>query len=197
MYLPWGSVSSFKCSACGTCCSHFAIPLRFNEGLAIARLLGWQHIEVRKGRFFVRKEGRGCPFLVSLGPFGVCYLQGIGLKPRACKIWPFYVLKDPEYGKVEEAAFSSKYGTFYVYVDTRCPGIVIGRPSDALVEAVREALEIWLGLRIEQSLTTSPLVATVKHTQRGASLPETAVGTEAPYRKSLLRDFGSLRRGVR
>lgn len=157
MYLPWSSIGSFKCLACGTCCSHFAVPLRANEALALARMFGWHVIEARKGKLFVRKDGRRCPFLVRLGPSEVCYLQEIGLKPRACKLWPFHVFKNPEYGRREEAALSSKYGTFYVYVDARCPGVTLGRPGDLLVSTVIEALEIWLGVRTRQHLTTSTL----------------------------------------
>ncbi|MCS7103671.1 MAG: hypothetical protein NZ992_07320 [Candidatus Korarchaeum sp.] len=128
-----------------------------SEAFAVARIFGWCHIEVRKGRFFLRKDRGRCPFLSKLGPFELCYLQEIGVKPKACKIWPFHIFENPEYGKKEEATFSSKYGTFYVYVDSRCPGITIGRPNDMLVNTVLETLEIWLGVRTEQFLTTGKI----------------------------------------
>lgn len=157
MYLPWSSIGSFRCLACGTCCSHFMVPLRASEALSIARIFGWDHLEVRKGRLFIRKHGRACPFLVRRGSLRVCLLQEVGIKPRACKVWPFHIFRTPEYGKREEASLSTRYGTFYVYVDPRCPGISLGRPTDTLLDAVVEALEIWLGVRTEQCLTTSPL----------------------------------------
>jgi Fe-S-cluster containining protein len=156
MYLPWSYIHSFECNACGICCSHFSVPLRPNEALEISRKLGRYYVEIRKDRFFLRKEGRSCPFLLSSH---LCYLQMLGMKPRACKLWPFYIFKNPEYGRREEAAFSSKLGTFYIYLDPRCPGIAIGRPTEKLMSAIEEAVEIWLGLRREQVLTTSSLKA--------------------------------------
>ncbi len=175
MYLPWSSIRTFRCLACGTCCSHFAIPLRPSEALAIARIFGWHRIEARKGRLFIRKDEGGCPFLVKMISLGVCYLQEIGVKPRACKLWPFHIFRNPEYGRREGAAFPSRYGTFYIYVDTRCPGITLGRPTDALAAAAMEALEIWLGVRTEQSLTTS-LFITSLHRLNPAPQSSVAVG---------------------
>lgn len=142
-----------------------------NEALTLARMFGWHVIEARKGKLFMRKNGSRCPFLVRIVPSEVCYLQEIGLKPKACKLWPFHVFKNPEYGRGEEAAFSSKYGTFYVYVDARCPGVTLGRPSDLLMSTVIEALEIWLGVRAEQHLTTSTL-AVPGHRSPGSTLRE-------------------------
>ena len=154
MYLPWSYIHSFECDACGICCSHFSVPLRLDEALEISRKFGRDYVEIKKDRFFLRKGGRDCPFLLS-SHMSLCYLQLLGMKPRACKLWPFYIFSNPEYGRREEAAFSNKLGTFYIYVDPRCPGITIGRPSERLINAIDEAVEIWLGLRREQVLTTS------------------------------------------
>lgn len=155
MYLPWSAISSYHCLACGTCCYHFAVPLRFNEAIKIARSFGWSNIENRKGRLFIRKINGRCPFLIHSGSLGLCYLQSIGIKPKACKLWPFHISERPEHGRSDEAIFTTKQGTFYVYLDARCPGVKLGRPDEALVSTLIEALEIWLGIRDEQILTTS------------------------------------------
>jgi hypothetical protein len=47
-----------------------------------------------------------------------------GLKPRVCKMWPFIVLRDQVYGRV------------YVYIDPRCPRIILGKRSPHFSEKV-------------------------------------------------------------
>lgn len=155
MYLPWSRIDSYQCLACGTCCSYFSVPLRFTEAVKIARSFGWSKIESRKDKLFIRKVDGKCPFLIRSGPIGICYLQSIGMKPRACRLWPFHVYEKPEHGRSDEAVFPTKHGTFYVYLDPRCPGIKLGRPNEMFVRTLIEALEIWLGIRSEQVLTTS------------------------------------------
>ncbi len=156
MYLPWSRVRDFECYACGICCYYFRVPLQLHEALAIAKTFGPSTVTLLGGKQYIAKDdGEPCPFLVKLGGRQLCSLQDLGLKPRACKLWPFRIYKKPEHGREEEAYFSHRLGEFYVYVDQRCPGISFGRPTPRLISTIEEAVEIWLGLRKEQTLTTA------------------------------------------
>lgn len=158
MYLPWSRVSDFRCYACGLCCYRFQIPLKPQEALSIERLFGPGYVTSVAGKLYIRKEEGGpCPFLVERNGKLVCHLQDLGLKPKACKLWPFRIYHKPEYGRAEEAYFSHRLGSFYVYVDQRCPGIKLGRPKPRLIKTIEEAVEIWLGARSNQLLTTAIL----------------------------------------
>ncbi len=160
LYLPWSRVSDFVCYACGLCCYRFRIPLKPHEALSIARTFGPAYVESIAGRQYIRKrEGEACPFLIENGEMGLCYLQSLGMKPSACKIWPFRVYRRPEHGRGEEAYYSHRLGGFYVYVDQRCPGVKPGRPTPRLVKAVEEAIEVWAGVRRDQLFTTASLPA--------------------------------------
>lgn len=156
MYLPWSRVYDFKCYACGLCCYHFQIPLKPHEALSIERVFGPGYVTSLTGKLYLRKkEGDPCPFLVERNGKLVCYLQDLGLKPKACKLWPFRIYNRPEYGRAEEAYFSHRLGGFYIYLDQRCPGVKLGRPTSHLIKTIEEAVEIWLGVRSEQILTTA------------------------------------------
>ena len=85
------------------------------------------------------------------------------MKPVACKLWPFIPLTKPKYGRDQEAAFEHLGERFYVYVDPRCSGITLGRPSSHLVQRVLpELIELRLGIRTRQNFTTSHLKTTFK-----------------------------------
>ncbi len=158
MLLPWRRISNFTCYRCGLCCFYFRVPLKSYEALKIAEAFGLDKIAIIGGKEYIEKEeGKACPFLVSRNGKLMCSLQDIGLKPVACKLWPFHVYKRPEYGRDEEAYFQHKLGGFYVYVDQRCPGVSLGKPNQKLIRTVEEAIDIWLGIREEQLLTTATI----------------------------------------
>ena len=115
------------------------------------------------GRQYIRKrEGEACPFLIESNGKGLCYLQSLGMKPSACKIWPFRIYRNPEHGRSEEAYYSHRLGGFYVYVDQRCPGVKPGKPTPRLMKAVDEAIEVWIGVRRDQLYTTAFLPPLMK-----------------------------------
>ncbi len=160
MLLPWSRVSDFTCYECGLCCLHFKVPLKSYEALKIAKVFGPDKITIIKGKeYLAKEEGEPCPFLINRYGKLICSLQDIGLKPLACKLWPFHIYKRPEYGRDEEAYFQHRLGSFYVYVDQRCPGISLGKPTYRLIKTIEEAIDLWLGVRKEQLLTTSTNVA--------------------------------------
>ena len=160
IFLPWRKIRDFNCLACGVCCYNFKVPIKPHEAVMIVRNFGRRYITSSWGKQYITKEdGEPCPFLLRKGDLSLCTLQSLGMKPTACKVWPFYIFKRPAYGKEEEAYFSHKFGSFYVYVDQRCPGLIMGKPSLRLREKISEAIEIWLGTRKEQDLTCSSRAA--------------------------------------
>jgi Fe-S-cluster containining protein len=75
---------------------------------------------------------------------GLCNAQRLGLKPLACKLWPFMVLKEPRHRFSAEASFRHQGTESFVYVDTAfsCSGLNKGNPEELhliLAEAVEVA----------------------------------------------------------
>ena len=109
------------------------------------------------GKVYIGKEpGAKCPFLFRAGGRELCSLDLMGVKPVACKLWPIYVYERPVHGQAEEAYISYR-GSFYVYFDARCPGVKRGRATPKVEQTVKEAIDIWLGVRKEQRLTHGSL----------------------------------------
>ncbi len=153
--VTWRVVADWQCMGCGACCEVFRIPLRPDEAVSIARAFGDWAVELRHGRPYLARVGGRCAFLSTSGR---CLLQPLGLKPRACKVWPFSVSREPKHGSPKLARFEHLGREWYVYTDSRCPGLILGEPSERLVEEVLpEIVEIWVGARREQEASTSAL----------------------------------------
>lgn len=158
--IPWARVRDWNCLACGECCKWFMIPLRADELARILHTFGEWAIEFKLTKPYIRKlySGSRCIFQYKVQDKWLCILQEMGMKPVACKIWPFIPLIKPKYGRDQEAIFEYSGERFYIYVDPRCPGITIGRPSFHLKrEVLPEVIELRLGIRTQQRSTTSPI----------------------------------------
>jgi len=156
--VPWRRVKDWLCVACGDCCKEFRVPLRAYEAVRFANLFGYGCLELglRGYRLKKRPDGR-CIFQVYREGMWVCGVQNI--KPLACKVWPFLIFDKPRDFK-DEAEYEFKNYKFYVYVNPFCRGVVYGEPSSVLAKKViPEFVELSLGLRREQSLSTSPFVS--------------------------------------
>ena len=133
MRVPWRRVASWHCNACGKCCREYRVPLTFYEYL---RLKDTGLVEEKATGYYIKKIGKGCPFQYE----NICLLHGRN-KPKACRLFPFVILKKGE----EEARYELNGEEFYVYVELGCPNIKIGKGRiDSLVE---EAIRIYLGLQ--------------------------------------------------
>ena len=120
-------------------------------------MLGSWPIEIRLGRPYLRKKPDGrCILQYKLGGMWLCGIQGF--KPLACKLWPIKPLEKPKYGRRQEAAFHSRHGVFYVYLDPRCPGVELGEPTPKLAAAIAEAIDLLYNPSGAQRYTTSQLV---------------------------------------
>jgi len=75
---------------------------------------------------YLRKSGGSCVFFKS----GVCVIYPE--RPMACVKYPFYFKFSGEE--------KSRFAGVHVYIDSACPGVVLGNPSESLVSVIRELL---------------------------------------------------------
>jgi|Deesub1362A_J573_1020465.scaffolds.fasta_scaffold00005_63 hypothetical protein len=138
-YIPWKRVRDWSCKACGACCKKFEVPLRAREFVDLTKLFGEGIVEIRLGKPYLKKIRGICVFQQGR----LCTLHPRGIKPRACKIYPFTV-RDKGW---ESAKFTYRGGEYYVYVNPECRGVILGTPTKNLVERIiPEVIELSLTL---------------------------------------------------
>jgi len=135
MRVPWKRVNSWHCSACGKCCMQYKVRLNFYEYLILKHT---GYIEEKAGKYYIKKIGKKCPFQIGR----LCSLHGKN-KPLACRIYPFVILRKGE----EEAYYEYMNEALYVYVETACPNIKLGKYNEKMEKMIKEAVEIYFGLR--------------------------------------------------
>jgi hypothetical protein len=128
--------------------------LGFQEWLRLTKTFGSETTVAGLDRFYIKRASDGtCAFLCNNSRNYFCGLQGI--KPEACKIWPFKVLTEPKYGEEKQAAFNYMGNNLYVYADTMCSGLRYGTPTwEFRYTTLKEFTELALGLRQVQYKTT-------------------------------------------
>lgn len=138
--------------------------MRAYEAVRFANIFGYKCLELGLGKYVLKKRVDGrCVFQVYSNGRWICSIQSI--KPLACKLWPFLISEKPHDSK-EEAEYEFRDHIFYVYVNPFCRGLAYGKPTYIFAyNVIPEFIELSLGLRREQSLSTSLLVAFkgVKH----------------------------------
>ncbi|MCX8176620.1 MAG: YkgJ family cysteine cluster protein [Candidatus Bathyarchaeota archaeon] len=151
---PWRNVKTWQCYGCGdVCCSSPIVPLTLDEWLKITGRFGPEYTEFNVSGFYLKCNPNGCVFRFKLGDKHLCLIQDI--KPKACKLWPFKVYKKPLYGFVNESTFTYGGENLHVYLDTKCKGIVYGKPSEELTKKIiPEFIEIMLDKKVEQVYST-------------------------------------------
>ncbi len=153
-YIPWRYVRSWECLACGTCCKRFVAPLTTYEYIMITRHFGHFVVEMSGAKPRLRSLQNGCIFLAE----GLCSLQALGMKPLACRLWPFAVREKPlKAYSHERALFEYRGSEYYVYIHSACRGIGKGNPATFRL-AIQEAVEISLNPERPLQHLTSPLV---------------------------------------
>lgn len=152
-YVPWKRISSWRCLACGRCCSQFTVVLRAYEYAQILQAFGPEVIDINSlGNPCLRRVGGRCVFQDSSG---LCTLQPLGLKPVTCKLWPFAVRRGELEDKQErEAVFYHQGERYYIFVNSSCTGINKGDP-DRLSSILHEIVEISLNPSLPQKHSTS------------------------------------------
>ncbi len=141
MKVPWRRVSRWTCLACGKCCRVYKPRLTFYEYLTLPKAF----VEERKGKYYIRKFNGLCPFQHG----NVCAIQE--KKPLSCKLFPFSIYERGE----DEALFVYGDEEYYVYIDTFCENVLLGRPTKELVKAIEEAIKIYKGDKKVPTLLTS------------------------------------------
>jgi len=162
--IPWRMVRSWSCSGCGEiCCSRYRVPLTLREWIKLTQLFGAGVAEFNLNALTLRRRpDRSCIFLYPFQGRFLCALQG--MKPLACKLWPFKIGRQPRYGYAEESSFPFKGKIFHVYLDSTCRGITFGEPTPALAERIiPEFIEVFLGLRENQVYSTMSPLGTHAH----------------------------------
>lgn len=140
MKVPWKKVSNWICLACGKCCLEYTPKLTFYEYLTMPR----RYTIEKSGRYYIRKIGKRCPFQIG----NLCGIQP--RKPLSCKLFPFTIRSRGN----DDAYFEYDNEEFYVYVDTFCPNVKLGKPSKDFVKKVEEAIKIVKGERKDFRLLT-------------------------------------------
>ena len=155
--IPWKHIKSWACITCGMCCTGFNVVLRFNEWLNIVRKFGVEATKPGIDKLYISKKVDGtCFFLYKL--FDKCFCGLQHTKPRACKLWPFKIYRNPRYGNPHNAAYSYGEKKFFVYVDPFCLGVRPGTPSREFThKTLPEFVEIGLGIREKQHHSTSKM----------------------------------------
>jgi hypothetical protein len=78
------------------------------------------------------------------------------MKPKACQLWPFKILTEPQFGHQNEATYKYGESRLFVYADPMCSGIKYGMPTTEFAEyTLKEFVEIATGRRSNQFKTTS------------------------------------------
>ena len=157
LFVPWKYIANWECIACGKCCKAYSVVLNFQEWLKIVKNYGVDKTVAGLDKIFLKRRSDGsCIFLSNFSDLYLCGLQH--MKPKACKLWPFKILSKPKYGYAKEAAYYYGKNKFYVYADSNCSGLTLGRPSwEFANQTVKEFVEIALGIRSEQYKTTSKI----------------------------------------
>lgn len=161
--LPWRHVTSWNCTACGTCCKGFRVVIGFHEWVNIVRTYGVGVTKPGLDKLYLnRKSDDTCVFLQKFYDTWLCGLQH--MKPKACKLWPFKIHDQPKYGRPNEAFY--KYGEreLFIYLDPACTGIRWGYPTrEFAYRTVSELVEIALGIREKQFYSTSRMFHDLLH----------------------------------
>jgi len=111
MSIPWRYLESWNCIACGTCCKGYQVVLGFNEWVNLIRTYGVGVTQPGVNKFYLGKKGDGtCIFLYKPFDTWLCGLQG--MKPKACKLWPFKILSRPKFGRPNEAVYKYRDKNF-------------------------------------------------------------------------------------
>jgi Fe-S-cluster containining protein len=157
--IPWSEVHAWACTACGRCCVGYRVPLKMDEYVRVANRYGHGVVDLGLGKAYIRHgfDDR-CVFQHPYGDRWLCALQGI--KPLACKLFPFRVYPSPVYRRGDRSEYRFGGRTFHVYLDPDCEGVVPGIPGDRFLnQTLPEVVSIGMGLTYKQRFSTSKYIA--------------------------------------
>lgn len=151
-YLSWQSLQSWACLGCGVCCYRYIVKLNDIEIKAITDLFP-DGIMEKEGTIYLRKHEGACVFLMD----GLCGLQPLGLKPLACKVWPFYISSTP-LDTVEDEDYKALFlwhgQERFIYVNTFCKGLNKNITPN-IRGIVKEVITVYSDPQLKQYYSTS------------------------------------------
>lgn len=155
--IPWSRIGSWECTNCGLCCSRFKIILGQGERDDISAQFGQGAIIDHDIIPKIRKYNGGCFFQRWENEYSYCLLHNTGLKPSACRIFPFLVSPKPLRKRYARDSYYDFRGqVLCIYANSRCPSLKPGSPSNDLVEKILpEIAEIAINNRSKQRYSTS------------------------------------------
>jgi Fe-S-cluster containining protein len=156
-FIPWRYIADWRCIECGDCCKNYSVVITFHEWLGIVKNYGVENTVSGLDKLYIHRRNDGsCAFLGNFSNVCHCGLQH--MKPRACQLWPFKILKEPKFGYPNEAVYPFGGNRLFVYADPMCNGLRLGTPTfDFAGSVLKEFVEIAAGLRNNQFKTTSNL----------------------------------------
>lgn len=156
-YIPWRHIASWSCTSCGLCCMRFAVFLTKAESDQMVAHFGRKVVLEHHSGPRLGKMGRRCFFQRWTDETSSCLLQNADLKPSACRIFPFLASPKPlRDTHAKESFFTVGDQELYIYANSRCPSLVLGKPTAYLTEKVLpEIAEIAISGRRRQQYTTS------------------------------------------
>jgi len=157
--IPWRDVHSWSCTACGRCCLGYRVPLKMDEYVRVANRYGHDVLNLGVGKVYLKHgvDDR-CIFQHPSQGRWICELQGI--KPLACKLFPFRVYPQPVYMRGDRSEYKMAGRAFNIYLDPDCEGIVPGTPGPRFLhEILPEIVSVGMGLTWKQKFTTSKYIS--------------------------------------
>ncbi len=127
-----------------------------DELVLISELYGTSCLKIELDEiYFVRRSDGRCIFQVPIFDRWICGIQKN--KPIVCRVWPFIVMTNPEYGSPELAAFVKNQSNYYIYIDRKCKGIGCHGQNKIDKDLLSEIIQISMRTRKTQSYSTCGL----------------------------------------
>ena len=116
---------AWKCLRCGICCTKLDVMVTPDEERRLEKY--GEVFERGRVLVYLRKVKGRCIFLEN----GNCAIYPE--RPMACVKYPFYFKSK---GDAE-----SRFDGIHVYVDSSCPGVVLGNHSEAIVNILEDLMK--------------------------------------------------------
>ncbi|MBM3291755.1 YkgJ family cysteine cluster protein [Candidatus Bathyarchaeota archaeon] len=156
--VPWREVNTWSCNACGNCCQGYRVPLKMEEFVKVSNTYGQNVLDYGMGKVYLKmRSDRRCIFQRPLMGRWLCTIQG--MKPTACRLFPFQIHHRPVYSKGDNSWYRYGDKMLYIYLDPDCEGIISGQPNERFSKQILpEIINSGLGLATKQKFTTSKFI---------------------------------------
>jgi Fe-S-cluster containining protein len=130
-----------------------------DEFVRVTNRFGSDKVEYGLGKAYLRvNSNKRCIFQRPVMGRWVCTLQG--MKPMACKIFPFRIYKDPVYRRGDNSHITFNNQKYHLYLDPACKGIIHGKPDQRFMnKVVPEIMRIGMGTAQKQRFSTSKYIS--------------------------------------